>query len=388
MSGEFPEIAQAELKKPTPMAGLAKHLAILSQLLLHTTDSERPPGAEIARVASREEVVRDIRSLRREECEDFLALANLHHVVVRSLRLFYAIVAERGDDWTEWAASAMNRENARVEKALCFLESICQELEAEGCDVTVIKSLDHWPDLGSDLDLYTNSDASDVIQIMIRRFCATILPRSWGDHLANKWNFKVPELPELVEVHVGRLGQTGEQVSVARALPARATLAQLGSRRFRTASAVDRLIITTLQRMYRHFYLRLCDIVDTARLLETQTVDYADLQASATSAGIWEGVAAYLTIVSDYVRWYRGEGLNLPSAVRSDARFGADQLSFRRGLLRIPLLPHSLHLYATEFVRLALNGKPQGTLRLSLLPGLAAAAAMAYKITGTDRGIW
>lgn len=381
MNGELSQIVQAELNMPASRAGSAKHLAILSQLLLHTSEFE-------SRGASREAVVQAIRSLRREEREDFLALANSHHVVVRSLRSFCEFMTERSDDWAEWAASAMADETARVEKALCFLESICQGLEAEGCDVTVIKSLDHWPDLGSDLDLYTNAEASDVIQIMMRRFRATTLPRSWGDRLANKWNFKVAELPELVEVHVGRLGQTGEQVTFARALPARASPTQIGACRFRTVSAVDRLLITTLQRMYRHFYLRLCDIVDTARLLDTHTVDSIDLHASATAAGIWEGVATYLKVVSDYVRWYRGQGLNLPAAVQSDARFGADQLSFRRGLLRIPFLPQSVQLYARKFSRLALKGDLPATLRLSLLPGLAAAAAVAHKITGTDKGIW
>ena len=36
---------------------------------------------------------------------------------------------------------------------------------------------------------------------------------------------------------------------------------------FRVASASDRIMISTLQRMYRHFYFRLCDIVDSASLV-------------------------------------------------------------------------------------------------------------------------
>ena len=81
---------------------------------------------------------------------------------------------------------------------------------------TVIKSLDHWPDLGSDLDLYTDADATHVVNIMRACFSARLADRSWGDRLANKWNFVMPGLPELVEVHAGRLGQTGEQTTVTR----------------------------------------------------------------------------------------------------------------------------------------------------------------------------
>ena len=48
-----------------------------------------------------------------------------------------------------------------------------------------------------------------------RRFGAELEARSWGDRLANKWNFLMPGLPEAVEIHMGRLGQTGEQFGMA-----------------------------------------------------------------------------------------------------------------------------------------------------------------------------
>ena len=71
-------------------------------------------------------------------------------------------------------------------------------------------------------------------------------------------------------------------------------------------------MISTLQRMYRHFYFRLCDIIDSASLADNGAIDYDDLRNSATAAGIWEGVATYLVIVSDYVRHYRGRGSGSP----------------------------------------------------------------------------
>lgn len=52
-----------------------------------------------------------------------------------------------------------------------------------------------------------------------------------------------------------------------------------------------------------------------------------------------------------------------------------------------PILPHSVNLY-TELKRLMLNGELRNTLRLSLLPCLATAAALEFKITGSDKGIW
>ena len=157
---------------------------------------------------------------------------------------------------------------------------------------------------------------------------------------------------------------------------------------FRVPAPEDRLIVSTLQRMYRHFYLRLCDVVDTAHLVDSGSVDYVYLKSLAQSAGLWDGLATYLVTVSGYVKPYRGEDLSLPSPVTNAARFGNELVRFRRKFLRIPIFPQAARLYASEWRRLLLNGELQSTLRLSLLPGLAAAAALELKLTGSDKGIW
>ena len=282
---------------------------------------------------------------------------------------------------------AVVKERSRVEHALSFLSPICQALQDAG-DVVVIKSLDHWPDLGSDLDLYTNAKGKDVIAIMRERFHAQVAEQSWGDRLANKWNFIVPGLPELVEVHVARLGQTGEQIEITQSLVVRARNVEFGSHRLMVTAPEDRIIISTLQRMYRHFYLRLCDVVDNAKLVNSNAVDYSHLKSLAEPAGLWDGLATYLVIVSGCVEFYGGEGLPLPRLVTTAARFGNELVRFRRGFLRIPIFPQAASLYASEWKRLLLNGAVVSMLRLSLLPGLATAAALELQMTGSDKGIW
>jgi hypothetical protein len=128
--------------------------------------------------------------------------------------------------------------------------------------------------------------------------------------------------------------------------------------------------------------------VDTATLLEREPIDYEDLRSAAESAGIWVGVATFLVIVSDYVEYFRGQGLKLPLSVTSAARFGSDQISFDKGFLRVPILPHSAKLYVSELKKLLLKGELGNTARLGLLPCLATAAVLGQKITGSDRGIW
>ena len=327
--------------------------------------------------------------LQQTDLEDLKSLAISNHVVVRAFEPLRCILDERGKpELATWADGVVMEEKKRIGHALQFLEQICSALEEGGCPAIVIKSLDHLPDLGSDLDLYTDADSQNLVALMKLNFNATVADRSWGDRLANKWNFVVPGLPELVEVHVGRLGQTGEQTAVTRSLTSRAQRTAVSNCNFRVAAPEDRIVISTLQRMYRHFYIRLCDIVDNARLLNADLVDFSRLHSLGLSAGLWEGIATYLVIVSEFVDEYRGRGLDLPAFVVATAKFGTDDVYFRRQFLRVPILPHSLNLYASELRSLLLKGQLKNSLRLSLLPGLATAAAIELKITGSDKGIW
>src|SRR5580698_5207046 len=348
--------------------GSTKSLTILSTFLLG--------GAELDSGITR---------ISEEEFSDLVALANSNHVLMRGLEVFLQIVEGAGD-WrrAEWAATAIKVERARIENAISFLHKICCTFELEGHDIAVIKSLDHWPDLGSDLDLYTNTKPAEVIGLMRHRFDAKLAPRSWGDRLACKWNFVIPGLPEAVEIHMGRLGQTGEQLVLASRLPSRARSLQFGEYTFRVPSASDRLMVSTLQRMYRHFYFRLCDVIDSGELAVSGDLNYHELRSAAQAADIWEGVATYLVIVSDYVSGFREAGLDLPEFVITAARFGGNLVYFGKDFLRIPILPQSAELYRLQLAGLLRKKELHSSARLGLLPWLATAAAVGQKITGSD----
>lgn len=358
-------------------------MTILSRLLL------APEGGGVSARSMMTDLRSEVQQLDREEFHQLVKLADSNHVVVRGMEVVLRLMHDAKDDSrAEWARSAMAAEQARISNALGVLEEISAAFDCENLDVTVIKSLDHWPDLGSDLDLYTNASSKDVSMLMWRRFDAQIASRSWGDRLAGKWNFVIPGLPEAVEIHMGRLGQTGEQVGIATHLLKRTRRLMIGNQSFRVPSAPDRLMISTLQRMYRHFYFRLCDIVDTMALCETGALDYKELRCLSSSAGIWEGVATYLAIVSDYARMYGGQGIDLPQFVTSTARFGGDEVYYAREFLRVPILPQSARLYGSQLANLLRKRELQSGARLSLLPWLATAALVGQRLTGTDKGIW
>jgi hypothetical protein len=318
-----------------------------------------------------------------------LEIASSHHVVIRAfarLQQDAALAAE--PSVVAWAGEVITRERARVDNALPFLDSVCTELNSGGCATTIIKSLDHWPDLGSDLDLYTTAEERKVVRIMRAKFKANVEPRSWGDRLAQKWNFTIAGLPESIEIHCQRLGQTGEHTDLAERFVIRRVFHALQGHTFPVPAPEERIIVATLQRMYRHFFFRLSDILNSAALLDAGAVNFDELRTAAELGGIWSGVATYLRLVCDYVRRYRDVAPELPASVRDAALFGGKALFVRDCFIRVPVIPHGAKLYTRQVTRTALRGDVPATIRLSLLPPLASVAAVAYKLTGSDKGIW
>jgi hypothetical protein len=247
-------------------------------------------------------------------------------------------------------------------------------------------SLDHWPVLGSDLDLYTSADERRITQVMRSEFSAEQEPRSWGDRLANKFNFAIPGLPELVEVHVRYLGQTGEHSRIAKRLIARNVPRKLDGHMFRVPAPEERVVVSTLQRMYRHFYFRLCDMADVAALLQRQELNFVELRKAAECGGIWPGVATFLFLVSQYAAAYGGK-IELPAEVIRSSYSQTIRVQLGGNFLRVPKLP-AAGLYGAQLLSAGKNGDVRAITRLPLLPPLALSALVAYRVTGSDKGVW
>jgi hypothetical protein len=363
-----------------------RYLANMSTLLFSA------PAAKDGRASHSsafEQELRFLSGLSDEQLREYLDLSDAHHVTVRIIQIVQASAPSHGyRDIGERLQAPLAIEQKRINNALQFLNSICQELQSAACPVTVIKSLDHWPDLGGDLDLYSTGDKDAVINVFKTRFGAELEPQSWGDRLANKWNFRTPGLGELVECHVKWLGQTGEQVALASRLQKRRMTREIAAYTFPVPAPEERIVISTLQRMYRHFYFRLCDVLNTANLLRNQAVDFSELKKSADSGSVWPGTATLLVIVCDYVASYDGEPIRLPSDVLRSARSSGKRTFVNQKFLRIPMVPEAAELYTKQMLGISLQGDVRGLLRLSLLPALATAAFVGYKLTGSDKGIW
>lgn len=309
--------------------------------------------------------------------------AQAHHVLIRAGHRIRNLPGDRPGFLDDRIAD----EERRIAAILRYLPLICRELESKGASVVVIKSLDHWPDFGSDIDLFTDTPEEYVTAIMRSCFDAAIVPPTLSDRLAGKVNYRLPGLRELVEVHFGRLGQTGEHVEAARRITERRRVQVVGESALPVPADEERVILAALQRMYRHFCFRICDIANAAAIVESGGLDFDELRHASRQAGIWAGVAGFLNLVSQYIEHYRGRGLRLPYRVRDAARLGLEEIYPYSGYLRLPLFPQAALLYGRQFV-FSMRRDLAACFRLALLPPLAAAAGVKYRLTGSDKGVW
>jgi hypothetical protein len=312
-----------------------------------------------------------------EELPALVSLAELHHILIRT----FEPVANSNAVLSE----QLRVRHAQNAETVTTVAKVCDALEEHGCPAMAIKSPDHWPDLGNDFDLFTTGDERAVQQLMRLQFDAEILSQTWGDHLANKWNFRVPGLRPLLEIHIQRLGQTGEFAAYGKELIARRRGKVLGNTPLWVPSAEDQIILATLQRLYRHFFYRICDFVDTVALLSR--VDFEQLHRIARQQGIWQGVATHLRLIGEFTAHYRNTSPALSALVRKAARFGIERLYPHASYFRLPLFPQGATLWGAQVVKTLKRRNHAAALRLTLLLPLAAAAGATYKISGKQT-IW
>jgi len=339
-----------------------------------------------------ERVLAALQHMPREEWHEFFRFAELQRVCLRTLQLV--------EKWAENGAAAPGlvgpdglEDRARIEQrqighALAVLDKVVRALELTGHSPIVIKTLDHWPDIGSDLDLFIAATEADTVRVMQSELQAEVQQQSWGDRLAHKWNFRIPELPQLVEIHVGCLGQTGEQNALPAFLEETSVLRDVGPFRFRVPAAEEQVALATLQRMYRHFYIRFTDLLNLTGLVRGGHLDFTRLRTSAKRWSIWPGVATLLKIASDYNERAGVGPLPLPEFVVRSARFGANVTYVGEQFLRVPMLPQGSQLFLQQLIGTGAARHFRAAARLSLLPALAAAAFVNLRITGDDKGIW
>jgi hypothetical protein len=97
-------------------------------------------------------------------------------------------------------------------------------------------------------------------------------------------------------------------------------------------------------------------------------------------------VASFLVIVLGYLQQFGGQ-VSLPREVIESAYSPDLSVQFRNKFLRVPMRP-AAGLYGSQLLNASLHRDFRAMTRLPLLPPLAVSALVAYRLTGSDKGVW
>lgn len=187
------------------------------------------------------------------------------------------------------------------------LQQFCDE---RGVPVVFPKALQHYPDMGHDIDLWTLAPAAALAGDLRAELGATVAPAGTFGRLAGKRSYSIPGSPAPLEVHHGGVGHLGEHRELLADVLARRRSRLVDGLLLKVPSDEDQLIVQALQRMLGHFSVRASDLSLTAALV-SRPLDWKHVERTAARSGLSPALGLWLAICADL--WTAATGKSLPA---------------------------------------------------------------------------
>ena len=273
------------------------------------------------------------------------------------------------------AADARQRERARADATVDTIREIITICTNGGIDFIFAKAMQHYPDMGRDIDLLLLARSPAVDGFIVRELGAVPVHR---DSFAVVSGARVYELgvpPIRLEIQHGRLGLVGEETNYPALLFANRRPLNANGVQLSVPGTEDQIVIQAIQRVYGRLGLRLADVVYTINALRGQPVNWEYVVRTVTSLGVLPGLVCYLSYVEQIHRAELGGALPLVGFPRHIALGGWGRVEFRRGAYRFPVIRTNGRLYLHKLRNELGAGRWSAAGRLCLVPVLAAANA-------------
>lgn len=295
----------------------------------------------------------------------FLAICRANRVFVRTL----TALDQRGVPLSDQTRAQLEADRQRVEAGLMFIRDLTELLDEQHVTFTTIKTLDQYPDQGHDIDILLPADAADIGPAVSARFNTTSAPQSLCDRMARKQSYDTPAGLTL-EAHGGRLGQVGEHDRLAEAIVAGRRRQTLDGVTTWVPTPAGRVMLAMLQRVFRHFNFRLCDMVNLAHLLRSGEIDWSEVdrlnRLGAIPLGVSWGLAGAHGLLEEL-----GIDHPPPPGIPAPGRCPV-RLEYRRDYYRFALLPVVPRVYLAQMWASAIRGRASTVGRIVSLGAIMA----------------
>src|SRR5882762_7238361 len=257
-------------------------------------------------------------SLPPAEQEKFLQLSRLNKVLLRATSIL------------DVSPKIVNESNASAEEAMRLYELVSKTLEEEGISFAVIKSFDSLPDIGHDLDFLipSSSDFHRARDILVNKFRVKVEGLTFCDMVVGKFSCFLPGFKHDFELYptISQLGETHLDPNQVLLRRRRVTLE--GHIVWMTSDS-DRVLIRVIHAMFRHNFLKLSDILDFLKLIETANIQ--EVIEKIDKARIGDAFIFYLASIERFLKACRVENGGFQEMKKiAQQRFGNDRLRFLR----------------------------------------------------------
>jgi hypothetical protein len=312
----------------------------------------------------------EAQAIERIDWDELLRVARRNFVLVR----LAARLSELGVCAPARFDEAAEDERQRAARMLSLIEGVSRACEEQGVDYLFAKSFQHYPDMGGDIDLFVASRSCAVDEVVLKGTEAEAVSQDLRSRMSGVATHRVSGGEFVLEIYHGRIGVLGEHNALVGQLIRKGERAEVGGRTFLVPSAEDLLILHGMQRVYRHDFIRLCDVLSTISLVGREGLDWDYICRTSEQLGTTYGLRSYLTYVGQIQRETLGREL-LPVELRRRLMVeSCGRGEFRGGVYTFPRGRVVARIYLGKLRAAVRAGNWDGISRLSLMPFVVAAA--------------
>ena len=141
-----------------------------------------------------------------------------------------------------------------------------------------------------------------------------------------------------------------------------------------------RFLLQVQQRLYRHFFIRLSDVLNSIVIVRSGVLDWESLRQTAHMTGIWGGCLTYLGYLQGIHEVALGQPLEVSLPSGEAVENGRMDLGYCRSFIRFPRTRVVTRLYREKARALLAYREWENLGRVSLLPLIAAGELFALKV--------
>jgi hypothetical protein len=273
-------------------------------------------------------------------------------------------------------AAAVGRERRRTRAMLEVIGKVSRVCSASGLAFIFPKAFQHYPDMGTDVDLLLSSPPARAGSVLAAGLGVAPARRGFQNWIAGTITYKVGGNGLPLDVHYGRLGILGEERLYPRVILENARRVRIEGVEFLAPAAEDQLLLQGMQKVYGRRRLRLSDLVYAMTAVRQEGLDWDYLLRGARRLGVFAGLSCYLSYAEQVHGEVCGGALLRPELRRAVLRGDWGRVEFRDGYYRFPTLAVAGWLYTRKFAAAVAGGNWESAGRLCLLPLLGLASAL------------